>query len=222
MRTTKLIVIVALAVLVLSATSGAGPLENRHQLELRMGMWNQSTGERTVESGGIISNAISTTVNSNGFLGRFTYGYWLSEGFALNASLGGMLASVETQIEDVGVTTETAYIGQLLVGVKQYFPGSTFNSSVRPYVKALVGPCIGKQTSTQISYVTASESRTEVVIGGQAAAGVDFLVGPHVLMGVNLGYNLMSDFSEPIGGSKNYSGPEVSFGISYLIGKIKE
>ncbi|MEW6411274.1 MAG: outer membrane beta-barrel protein [Candidatus Zixiibacteriota bacterium] len=226
MRTTKIIVTIVLASFILATSTGAGPLENRHQLELRMGMFNQSNSDLTLTTTSIaasgVSSNVTSTVNANGFMGQLTYGYWFTEGLALNASVGGMLASVETQIEDIGITTESAYIGRVLVGLKKYLPGSTFNSSLRPYVKAMVGPCIGSQTSTQVSSLVTSESRSEVVVGGQAAAGVDLLVGPHVLMGLNLGYNLMPDFSEPIGASKNYSGPEISFGVSYLIGKIKQ
>lgn len=48
--------------------------------------------------------------------------------------------------------------------------------------------------------------------------GVDFVLGSHFMPGIALSYNLMSDFDKPIGGSKNYGGPEFSFGISYLFG----
>ncbi|MCP4600285.1 MAG: hypothetical protein GY847_07095, partial [Proteobacteria bacterium] len=59
----------------------------------------------------------------------------------------------------------------------------------------------------------------ETAFGGQLAAGLDFVTGRNFMMSAGFGWNLMSDFNEPIGGSKNYSGPEFSFGFSWLFGK---
>ena len=35
---------------------------------------------------------------------------------------------------------------------------------------------------------------------------------------VAVAYDLMTDFAEPIGGSSNYSGPQMALGISLLLG----
>lgn len=37
------------------------------------------------------------------------------------------------------------------------------------------------------------------------------------MTGITLGYNLMTDFAEPIGGSRNYSGPEFGIALSLVL-----
>ncbi len=61
-------------------------------------------------------------------------------------------------------------------------------------------------------------SRTEAVFGGQVEAGIDFLLGRRVMTGLRFAYDLMSDFQQPIGGCRNYSGPEFTIGLGFLIG----
>jgi len=87
-------------------------------------------------------------------------------------------------------------------------------------VKVAVGPFVGQQEKTEEGvFGVIVESRSLTVFGGQVGAGVDFILSRHFMLGVGLGYNLMADFDEPIGGSKNYSGPEFSVGLSFLFGK---
>jgi hypothetical protein len=217
MSVIKSIAILTCVILMLAVTANAVPLEKRHQLSFRMGMWNQVTDARTET----IGTSIITTVASSGLAGGLTYGYFLSEGLALNLSLGSKLAKVENDIATLGLSTETAYINEILIGARMYIPG-TFGSTVRPYAKLMVGPYIGKQSETQFSWIVANEARTETVFGGLGAVGADFILGANVMTGITLGYNYMPDFKESIGGSYNYSGPEVTVEVSYLFGKIKE
>ncbi len=104
----------------------------------------------------------------------------------------------------------------MLFGVKYYLPKSTYGTSVRPFLKAAVGPFMGRQSKTLVFLFVTADSRSETAFGGQLGGGVDFVLSRRFLLGVNLGYNLMSDFDQPIGGSDNYSGPEFSFGLSFL------
>lgn len=212
---TKLIVRLACITLTIAVNTSAGVLEKRHYLGIRIGMWSQVADTRTEIGAGLIS----TTVENSGYMGGVAYGHWLTEGLALNIHVGGVSADMEARVGLLGVSTETAYVGHILVGIKQYFPKSTFSSSVRPFARALIGPFIGSQTRTEVGLVVATESRSESALGGQAAVGLDFVLSRHFLAGMALGYNLMSDFGEPIGGSENYSGPEFSLGFGYLFGK---
>lgn len=214
----KTIITLFTIVLGLAVSADAISLEKRHQLTLRLGLWNQITDIRTeVGIGGV-----ETSVGSSGMLGGLTYGHWLEEHLALTFGVGGMALDVSTNTGAFGVTTETSSIASMLMGVKYYFARSTLESSVRPYLKSSVGPFIGSQSSNKVGITIIYESRTEFAVGGQLGAGVDFVIGRHFMMGAGLGYNLMTDFNEPIGGSRNYSGPEFSFDFSWLFGKGKE
>jgi len=220
-KPTKLLVLATtlLVAFTMSATAQSidysRSLEKRHQIELRLGMWNQVTDTRTEVGIGLVS----TSVESSGFLGGLAYGHWLSESMALTVSVGAMAAKIETNSGIAVTTTETAVVSPIMFGLKQYFPSSTYYTSVRPYAMAAVGTYIGSQTKEEAGLVVVVESRTEAAMGGQIGIGADFILGRHVNLGVMMAYNLMTDFRNPIGGSKNYSGPQLVFGISYVFGR---
>lgn len=197
------------------AAYGANQLEERHQLELKLGIWNQIADARV----DITDIDVSTSVGSSGLLAGISYGYWLQEGLALNIGTSVLFAKVESTVGIPMVLSETATVTNVLFGLKRYFPVSSYGSPVRPFVRAAVGPFIGQQTYSEVGLVVATESRSEVTLGGQAAIGADFILSRKVMVGLMLGYNLMADFDEPIGGSKNYGGPEMSFGFSFLLGR---
>ncbi len=214
----KAIITLTCVVLALAVSADAISLEKRHQLALRLGMWNQITDTRTE----IGVSGVTTSVESSGLLGGIAYGNWLEENLALTFSVGGMALDISTNTGISGVITETSAITSMLMGVKYYFAKSTLQSSVRPHLRSSAGPFIGSQSSNEVGTTIVNESRTEFAFGGQLGAGVDFVTGRHFMMGFGLAYNLMTDFSEPIGGSKNYGGPEFSFEFSWLFGKGKE
>lgn len=191
----------------------AQTLNGRHQIELRTGVWNQFNDVRT-EVGG----SVSVTAGGSGVLGGLAYGHWLSEAVALRVSAGALAASVDTEIAGANVRSETAAVSQLNVGVKYYFPGSTYGTKVRPYVVASVGPVIGTQSEARAGSTVSVESRTEAAMGGELGAGVDFVLGRHFLLSVGLGLVGMTDFERPIGGSDNYSGFNLALGFSYVFG----
>lgn len=211
----KLTVIVVGIMLLLSSCTFAESLEKRHQIGLRLGMWNQTTGVTTEVS----DDGVSTSVEASGFLGGVSYGHWLEEYLALTIDVAGMAAEISTRSDATSSSTETSVIGAILMGVKAYFPKSTYTSSVRPFVRASIGPYTGSQTISRVGQTITEETRSETAFGGQLGAGVDFILGRHFMTGFAACYNLISDFSRPIGGSRNYSGPEFSFGVSYLFGK---
>jgi hypothetical protein len=115
--------ITALSILIiLIGTAGAQSLEKRHQIGLRIGIWNQTTDTRT-ETG---LGSVTTSVGANGGMGSVFYGHWLQENLALDIS-----------------------VGRILLGVKYYFLKSTYNSSVRPFAHASLGFFNGSQTRSE-------------------------------------------------------------------------
>ena len=212
------VAIALIAVLLLSTTSTLAEvvsLSGRHQLGLKIGMWSQTNDTRTE----IGLDGVETSVGNNGAFGGIFYSHWLQENLALTCFAGGMALDVSTDAGLLGVNTETSTVGTLLMGLKYYFAPSTLNSKTRPYLRAAVGPFIGSQSNVRSSLEVVQEERTEYAAGGQLGAGIDFVTGRHFMMGLELGYNLMSDFDRPIGGSSNYSGPEFGFDLAWLFGQ---
>jgi hypothetical protein len=213
MNLTKTILITTIIILTPQFVANASPSEKTHGIGFQIGMWNQVTGTRT-EVG--IGSTV-TSVEASGFLGGIFYENRFQDNLAWNISIGGMLADIEVNTDFTGTSTEAAVVAPILFGIKYYFAQSTFNTSVRPYAKAAVGPFIGSQEKSEENITgVVIESRTEATFGGQLGGGVDFLMSRHFMTGFSLGYNLISDFDQPIGGSRNYSGPVFNFGLSVL------
>lgn len=195
---------------VASATS----LEKRHALTVEFGVWAQTTNTRTeIGIGGV-----ETTVDKNGMLASFGYSHWLQENLALCFDLRVQALDISTNINYYSDNFETSVVSSMLMGFKYYFLKSSLERSTRPFLKLSLGPYIGEQSSESAGTVVLIEKRTEVAYGGHAGFGVDIVTGKHFMLGVNTGYNFMTDFSEPIGGSKNYSGPGFAFSFSWLFG----
>lgn len=207
---TSLFLTIALAAA--SAPLTAQALDSRHQIELRLGVWNQINDVRTEIAGG----GLSTTVGSSGFLGGLAYTHWLSEGVAFRAGVGGLVVRFDSEIDGSGISSESASVGQILAGVRYYLPRSTYGSSVRPFLGAGVGAVIGSQVASRVGTVLSTEARTEPAMGGELSGGVDFLLSRHFLTSIGVGYVLMTDFAQPIGGSDNYSGPQLTMGFGYV------
>lgn len=208
--------ILTCVLLAMAGISNADTLEKRHRLGIRVGVWNQTADVRTE----IAPGSVTTSVGSSGFLGGVSYGYGLTESLALNFDLGAMALDVSTKTATSGVSTNTSTIALMRVGIKQYFPASSYGGSARPFIKTGLGVFVGTQSGTSVRTTTTItvEERTESAFGGLLGGGADFIFGKHIMGEVLVGYDWMTDFEKPIGGSENYSGPVLSFGLSYLFG----
>ena len=213
----KLLVAFLLVAIAWPAAVSAQSLEKRHQIELRVGGWNQMTDTRTeVGVGGVV-----TAVASSGFVGGISYGHWLKEELALRLSVGVMAASIEVGAATslAVASTDFAVVAPILFGMRYYFPKSTYGEQIRPFAGAGAGTFIGSQTSTRTGLSVLVESRSEAAIGGELEAGINFVLDKYVLATVAVAYDIMTDFNESIGGSRNYSGPQLTMGLSVVFGK---
>ena len=129
-----------------------------------------------------------------------------------------MAANIDVQSSGAGVSTDFAAVVPLLFGMRYYFPRSTHGEQFRPFVGAGAGPVIGSHEIIQTGATVVTESRSEAAFGGEIEAGASILLGRTVLATVAVAYDLMTDFEQPIGGSANYSGPQMTLGISLLLG----
>jgi outer membrane protein W len=214
MNTTKTIAVV-LAIVTLVSAAGAQSLEKRYQVGLKLGMWDL-TADAQVDG---FDPSVSASVGNDGFIGGLSFGHWLTESLALEFSVAVMQTKFGTDIGILNVSTKASSVTAVLFGARQYFPRSTFDGSLRPFASVAVGPFTGSQSETRVGLGVVSESRTERAFGAQLGGGVDFILSRHFLAGIAVGYNLMSDFSQPIGGRTNYDGPVFSMEFSYLFGR---
>ena len=146
------------------------------------------------------------------------FSHWINEDLAVTFSGTAQAGEVEMAWDaERGEFTESRGLVSLLVGVRKYVGGTP---KIRPYLAAAAGPYIGGSSVTANGTSTRAwtESRTLVTPGGHLGAGVALRLGGSWLLDVSGGYNLMSDFSQPVGGHYNYNGFELGVGVSWLFG----
>jgi outer membrane protein W len=205
---------VAVALVLPAALAEAGPLVNRHRLELGAGYWNSGLrlDEAPLESG------LKRTSVKN-VVGALTYSNWMRENLAGFVTLKGLLAEARSISGPYGDSDTTVVITSALFGMR-YYPISAPQASLRPFVAAGIGPFLGVESRTDVHelYRKTTRTRTLGAIGGYLGGGFDMQMGRFLMLGVSAGYNLMDDFPEPLAGERNYSGPEVGISLSFLIG----
>jgi opacity protein-like surface antigen len=210
----KSAIITACLLLLAASIATAGSLEKRHQLELKLGMWTMNQSQTEINT-----SSVSTSFENEGLLAGFSYGHWLEE--HVEFTIGFEVMSVTYHSETIvgAVSERTSVVAPILMGVKLYVPQFGSDGSVRPHARLSIGPFVGSQSNTEIDSSVTVESRSEVALGGQVGAGVEFILSRHILTGATFAYSLVGDFDEPIGGSENYSGPSFGFTVSFVFGK---
>lgn len=214
----------------LPASAQPGGLAGRSRLEFGFALWNQPQGSRQrviLNPDSAEPTAIETSVRNNSAFFVLRYGYWLQENLSVNLSLGTMAVeavsraglAVGPPVWSPGVSQHVVAVFPLLLGLRYYIPRPTPDTPVRPYVAAGAGVYVGYEARNEVGLRILQESRTLTAMGGHLGGGIDIQAGRHVMFGANAGYHFVTDFTEPLGGRENYSGPEFGLGISWLFGK---
>jgi hypothetical protein len=181
-----------------SGDARANGLAGRHRIEVRVGAWRPTGVEERSAS------FQASSVRTENILGGGSYAYGVQENLSAMVTFSALVA----EATDLNVQS----IVSILFGVRYYLPRSTFGTALRPYLTAGVGPYIGNE-------VESSGVKTLGTLGGHVGGGLDILLGRRFMLGAEVGYDPVMDFSEPVGSRRNYSGLEFSVGLSFLFGK---
>jgi hypothetical protein len=200
---------------IFAANSMVQLTELRLRFELGIGFWHQGSEVQT--NVGLLG--VETKVNSEGLLFSIGYSYWLREKFALVGSLYINPIGVESSVGAWGVNNYTAFVNSILVGGRIYPLVSHPKSSTRLYFGLAMGLCTDSETGQEIGFSGISvEDHSSTVFGSNINIGLDIQLSRLFMLGLNGGFNFMADFSEPIGGRKNYSSGYAGMSISLLFG----
>jgi hypothetical protein len=204
----------ALAVPV-SAGFNRNSLQGWHRLEFRAGFWD--SGQRENLSFVVHTEDMTSVGNLSGAL---SYAYWVEDRFVTDITLRGLVAEATTFERGTGVsaTDSSVVVTSALVGFRAY-PFASSRSAIRLYVTAAIGPYLGIEYRKETGPLFVEETRVVGTFGSYLGGGVDIRMGRHLMAGLHAGYNLMADFPEPVGQNVNYSGVEVTAGISVLLGR---
>lgn len=191
----------------------AQSLAGRSRIELRMGVGFKSNAGTTASPDGT-----TTEVQASGLLGSIGYSRWFDDRLAVVLSVGLLAADAESTAGASGVVNRSAAVVPILVGVRYYFPESSFTTAWRPFVSAEAGPVIGSESRSEVGAVVVNESVTGGAFDARLGAGVDIQLSRTFMLGLTGGYHFMTDFTEPIAGEVNHSGPDAGLSISVLFG----
>lgn len=217
MRTTALLCFLLLAT---PAMISAGEMERRSRIELRMGLRNHggTTGAATT----VGPLGVEATAGSGDVFFSLGYSRWMREDVAGYAALGVMSVGASSRVGLSGVSQRSAAILPVIVGMRYYPTRPTTRTQFRPFLTAGAGPVTGFESGSEIGLQVVQKAATMTAFGCQAGAGLDVRMGGSVVMNGTLGYNLMTDFSEAVGGRRNYSGLEFGLGFGWQFGGIAE
>ncbi len=203
-------------VAMLTASVQAINLNGRSRIEIHGGFAGGSENS-TVISG----TNVEVSTGAGGAMGGIMFGHWLQENLAVTIRVSAITNDIDKRVGIGTVSTYSSTITAIHPGMQYNFLKSSMESSWRPYVSVSVGPYIGHESSTNITTSVTVESSTQTAFGAQLGAGVNIQLSRLFMLGMHTGYNLMSNFSEPIGGKENYSNGEFSIGLSLLLGSGK-
>jgi hypothetical protein len=193
---------------------GPRPLNGRNRIDVRWTISQQDGSWGSVSSPG---GSVETSVQGMG--GGVDYYKWFREELALAISGRGRAVDVTDSVDFTGTRTEATTISALLVGVRWY-PTKNPRATIRPFVTAQVGPYIGTG-STTLTDVTGVRIQDKVLVtpGAYVGGGLDFRVGGHFTLGVELGGELPANFSEDLAGTRDYRAFQVGVSFGWAWGK---
>jgi outer membrane protein W len=188
-------------------------LEGRHRLEFSVGYWDTGRGHTALVE---VYDEEMTRVQD--LVGALSYSYYSHDQLATNITLRGLIAEA-TSIESASVRSDSVVVvSSVMLGARLY-PFSSTRTPIRPYLSGGIGPYIGVQAHNSANDHDVTRVKTIASFGAYVGGGVDIQMGQYMMAGIQVTYNEMADFPEPIGLERNYNGVSVSAGISVLLGK---
>ena len=158
-------------------------------------------------------NGYKTNISSNLFFGGISVSHWAQEDLAIKFSAGMMTGSETISITSNNQVQDVSAVIPILIGINYYLPEPLSANRIRTFISGSIGTYTGHEIKNNILLLRVN---SETVMGARAGAGVDYILFKHALLGANLGYNAMNDFSHPIGGKNNYNGGDFSLQFDYL------
>lgn len=185
------------------------PLKGKHSIGFSAGMLNQQ--EATVLT-------VKVKAESN-LMGNLYYNYWFTDEWALELNAGILNAEVFSGVSFLGIEQKAATVIPVLAGARYYPAFAALAENVRPFVVALVGAHMGHSSSNKVTLgvKVGSETKVQSVFGSKVGLGIDAFLGSWMRLGLMAGYNIGSDFKEPVGTRENYSGFDLSLNFGIML-----
>jgi hypothetical protein len=203
----------------------AGDLEKRSRFALTIGKWQQGKESRQVNQVG--PYLIQTTAPKASTLGALSYAYWMRKNLSFNFTLALISFKARSQVEFaaasssrfVGLSRHAVRVFPILFGIRYYLPLPVAGNILRPHLAVSTGPYFAVEGTHAIGGEVLQNSRTLIALGSHFGGGLDIQLSRRLMIGANVGYNFLTGYSRSLSGRDNYSGTEVSAGMSLLFGR---
>ena len=192
-------------------TTGApgSAVDGRHRLDVQIGMW-QTPNVSTVSAG---SESIDQSMG-------LQYTHYVREDLAITVAAQASALMEGAWSGSGGSFAGSAAIFALPFGVRWSPLRPRAGGVFRPFVAAKIGPAVGaSEGAFSGPGSTFAGAHTQTTVFTHAGVGFDFLPTRSFVLGLNLGYNFMASFAQPVGLERNLSGPEVNFTFGFLFGR---
>jgi hypothetical protein len=189
---------------------------------IRMGFWS-ALDAKNIQSPPPLE--ILTKVTAP--YGEFFISNGLKKGFAFEFSVGSYYRGETRYSDTLGYYWKRVSIYPISVVTKYYplfsrpHPTDPGDNLWQPYLDAGISVVSGIENLRLGEYAGSSTlvgdyTNTYLTFGGFAGAGMDFVLSRLFVLGLDFKYRWVN-FGEQVGGLKDYSGPEATLGLSYIL-----
>jgi outer membrane protein with beta-barrel domain len=204
MRFSSLILAAAVAAPVVARAQNAPDtlsLLGRSTISLGFGL----TGARTASEG-----VGQTSTHSTGQVGAIAFTHWVRPTVAVEISAAALNADATTS----GAHSHANVVTPVLFGLSVSPRSLALSTSLRPYLSAAVGPYVH---SIADDYGATSTASVETVLGSRLAAGANWFVSRHFVMGLETNYHAVGKFEHPdaVTDRTNGFGMSLAFGFAW-------
>ncbi|MFH1336145.1 MAG: outer membrane beta-barrel protein [Candidatus Zixiibacteriota bacterium] len=201
---------------ILPASGQARDISSIQMMGVRMGFWSAVKAQDITNPP---DQEITTKVTAP--YGEIFISSGLKKGFALEFSLGSCYRGETRYSDSYGYYWKRVTIYPVSGGIKFYPLSSVQKSKLQPYADLGVAFVSGIEDIRlgiySGPYLLVDEGiNTYTTFGWHAGLGVDFPLNRFWAVGVDFKYRGVN-FNDEVGGLKNFSGPQVTLGVSYLV-----
>jgi hypothetical protein len=202
--------------------SWASDLSSVHMFGLRMGFWSALDAKNIQK---LPSYEVLTKVTAP--YGEFFFSNGLKKGFAFEFSLGSYYRGETRYNDTLGYYWKRVTIYPISAATKYYLLASRSNpmgpaqNLWQPYLDAGISFVSGVENLRLGEYagpltLVGDYTDTYLTLGWFSGVGMDFVLSRLFVLGLDFKYRWVN-FGKRVGGLKDYSGPEATLGLSYIL-----
>jgi hypothetical protein len=182
----------------------------RNRLEVVAGMWRIPGNGATVTAG-----------SSLDAMAGVAYTRFVRENLAVTLSTLGFGVESGASVGPSGVSAGSVSGLATLIGVRwNPWRSDPVHQALKPFIAIGAGPVTGMASGSFVNGAAVEAgSATRTTLGGHVGGGFDVHVARSFSIGLEIAYNGMVNFAQPVGLHDNFRGTQVGISMGWLFGK---